>query len=107
MHELDTVAGDLAASRAWVAELDSDWLLGLSDAQLQQWALIHAKFQAHPLRLVQRFWRHQLGLEEVFQGLSTDAQERKPGSFGMGEYAALSFPEPARLTSIYSKLVRR
>jgi len=88
-------------------KLDDEWVLGLSDKQLAQWTLIHAKFQAHPLRLVQRFWRHQLGLEQVFGSLSTDDAELAEESFGMGEYTPLSFPDPARLTSMYSKLAKK
>jgi len=107
MHELSGVAGDLVASREWVEKLDDEWVLGLSDKQVAQWTLIHSKFQAHPLRLVQRYWRHQLGLEKVFGNLSADDTELDEGHFGMGEYNALAFPEPARLTSMYGKLVKK
>jgi len=130
MHELATAAAagkstsaidPLTESREYMQNLNDDWLLGLSEKELRQWALIHAKFRSHPLRLVQRFWRHKVGLENVFSPLSTDPVESEvvvdisaatdTGDsnhvFGPMTFIPLHFDEPKRLTSIYPKVVKR
>jgi hypothetical protein len=96
--------------------LNDDWVLGLTTTEMRQWTLIHAKFRTHPLRLVQRYWRHVVGLEKVFAPLSTDPMEvcgsvgadaDANGVFGACEYTPLSFDEPERLTSMYKAVVKR
>jgi len=114
--EASASASALAESREYMRRLNDDWVLGLTTAEMRQWTLIHAKFRAHPLRLVQRYWRHVVGLEKVFAPLSTDPLEVRgiagagagaDGVFGACEYTPLSFDEPERLTSMYKAVVKR
>jgi len=107
MNELIADNNALGESRDFMHTLDDEWLLGLNEKQLAEWSLIYAKFRFHPLKLVQRYWRHQLGIEKVFTQMSTDPTELDESSFGPGEFTPLSFPKPARLTSLYKSLGRR
>ena len=45
---------ELTGSTAFVQALDEAWVLGLTSEEKRQFAVIHAKFRLHPLRIFQR-----------------------------------------------------
>jgi pyruvate/oxaloacetate carboxyltransferase len=86
-------------SHEYLEKLNSDWVLGLSEDKICEWSVIHAKFKKHPLRIFQRYWRHEIGLEKVFNNLSTDPAE-------IVKFAPLNFADAARLPLLYDDLLQ-
>jgi len=107
MHELIADNNALGEATEYMKKLEEEYIMGLDDKQLEQWSLIYAKFRHHPLRLVQRYWRHKLGIEKVFQPMSTDPEEVDPENFGVRPFKPLNIPAPKRLTTMYKRLARR